>query len=46
METAGLHPIGVYIRRQQVNTAERVAYCNIYDMCMEAERIPGTIRLV
>ena len=46
METAVLHPIGVYIRRLQATTAERVACRPIYELCTEKEWIPGTIRLV
>ena len=46
METAGLHPIGVYIRRRQVTISERVTCLPIYELFMEVERVPGTIRLV
>ena len=46
METAGIHPFGVYIRRRQATIAERVTCRPIYELCTEAERMPGTIRLV
>ena len=46
MEAVGLHPIGVYIRRRQATIAERVDCRPIYEMCTEAERMPGTVRLV
>ena len=46
MEAAGFHPIGVYIKRRNTTIADRVAYCPVYALCMEAERIPGTSRLV
>ena len=46
METAGVHPIRVYIRSRQATIAERVAFRPIYKMYMEAERMPGMIRLV
>ena len=46
METERLNPIGVYIRRLQVPIAESLDWRPIYDMCTEAERMPGTIRLV
>ena len=46
METLWLYPIMVYIRRRQVTIVERVAYRPIYELCTEAERVLGTIRLV
>ena len=46
MESAGLHPIGVYIRRRQSTIEERVACCPIYKLCTEADRMPGTSWLV
>ena len=46
METFGIHPIGVYIRRRQATIAEKMTCCPIFDMCMEAERMLGKIRLV
>ena len=46
MEAAGIHPIGMYIMRRQATIAERV-YCRpIYKIFTEAERMPGTSRLV
>ena len=46
MEATGLHPIWVYIRRRQVTISERLACRPIYELCTEAERMPGTIWLV
>ena len=46
MESVGIHPIRVYIRRRQATIAERVACRPIYEMCMEAERMTRTSRLV
>ena len=46
MEVAGIHPIGVYIRRRQATIVERVACCPIYELCTEVERIMGKSRLV
>ena len=46
MESAGIHPIGEYIRRRQATIAERVAFRPLYELCTEAERIPGTICMV
>ena len=46
MENTGIHSIGVYNRRWKSTIAERVASRPIYELCTEAERIPGTIRLV
>ena len=46
METAGIHPIGVYISRRQATIAERVACRPIYELCMEVERMTGKRRLV
>ena len=46
MEAAGIHPIGVYIRRREATMVEMVAYRPIYEMCMETDRITGTSRLV
>ena len=46
MEAVGIHPIGVYIRRQQETIEERVDCRPIYELCKEVERMPGTSRLV
>ena len=46
MKAAGIHPIGVYIRKWQSNIEEKVSCCPIYELCTEAERMPGMIRLV
>ena len=45
IDAAGLHPIGVYIKRHKTTIVERVA-CPVYALCMEAERIMGTSRIV
>ena len=46
METIGLHLSRVCIRRQHTTIAEGVVCCPINEMCTEAERMPGTSRLV
>ena len=46
MDSAGLHPIGVYMNRNQATIADRVACRPVYAMCTEVERMPGTIRMV
>ena len=46
MDSAGLHPIGVYIKRRQTTIAERVACWYLYAILTEAERIPGASRMV
>ena len=46
MDSAGLHPIGVYIKRQKTTIAERAACRPVYAFCTEAERMMGTIRMV
>ena len=38
--------IGVYIKRRKTTMKERVACWPIYELCMEAERRPRTIRMV
>ena len=46
METVGLHPSGVYIKRRQTNRLERIACRPVYALFTEAERMTGTIRMV
>ena len=46
MEDAGLQPIGMYIKRRHTTIAERVACLPVYEIYTEAERIPGTSRIV
>ena len=46
IDSMGIHPIGVYIKRQKTNIAERVACWYGYALFTEAERIPGTIHMV
>ena len=43
---AGLHPIGVYIKRRQTTISERMACHPVYALCTEVGRMPGTSRLV
>ena len=44
LEAAGLHPTMEYIRRRQINIAEKLACLPIYELYVEAERRPGTIQ--
>ena len=46
MEAAGIHPIGLYIKRQKTTIEESVACRPVYELCMEGYRILGMIRLV
>ena len=46
MDSAGLHPIGVYINSQQTTIAERVACRPVYALCTEVERMLGTSQMV
>ena len=46
MKTVGLHPIGVYTRSRKETIAEMVAFCPIYELFTEDDRMPGTSRLV
>ena len=46
MEAKRPHSIWVYIRRQQVTIAERVACRTIYELCTEEKRMLGTSRMV
>ena len=46
MESVGLHPIGVYIKRLRTTMDDRVAFREVYTFCTEAEIMPGTIRMV
>ena len=41
LEAAGIHPIREYIRRRQVNIAEKVAFRPIYELCVKADGRPG-----
>ena len=43
MEAAGLQPIGEYIMRRQATIAEKLACRPIYELCVKAERMSGTI---
>ena len=44
LEAAGIHPIMEYIRRWQATILEKVACRTIYQLCVKAERMPGTSR--
>ena len=46
MDSAELHIIVVYIKRRQKTIAERAAFRPVYALRTEAERIPGTSRMV
>ena len=46
MDSEGILPIRVYIKRRQTTIAERLSCWYVYELCMEAERIPGTIWMV
>ena len=46
MESAGIHPIGLYIKKRQMTIVDRVACRTIYAFFTEAERMPGMIRMV
>ena len=46
IEATILHPIGEYIKRRQETLAEQVACQSIYELCVDAERMPGKIRMV
>ena len=46
MESTGLHPIRIYIKRRKATIAERVACKPVYVLCTEAERMTGRIRMV
>ena len=46
MESAGIHPIGVYIKRRQMTIAERVACRPVYAFFTESERILGMSQMV
>ena len=45
-EATGIHPIWVYIRRQQATIVEKVDCLPNYELCTEADRIPGASRMV
>ena len=46
MESTGIQPIRVYIKRRKTTILERVACRPIYALCTESEWMPGTSRLV
>ena len=46
MDAAGIHPIGKYTMRRKMTIAKKVACLPIYELCVKAERILGTIRMV
>ena len=46
MESVGIHPIRLYIKRSQTSIVERVDYRPVYALFIEVERIPGTSQMV
>ena len=46
IDFVGLHPIGVYIKGQQTTISQKMAFRPVYALCTEADKIPGTIRMV
>ena len=46
MNSVGIHPIRVYIKRPHTTKSERVACRPVYVLCTYADRIPGKIRMV
>ena len=46
LEAAGLHPIQEYIRRRQATILAQVACRHSCELCTEAERRPGKIRIM
>ena len=46
LETTGIWPIKEYIQRRYTTIAAQVGFRIIYDMCMGAERILGSIRFM
>ena len=46
MYDAGLHPIEVYINIWKATIADRLALRPVCALCTEAERMPGTIRMI
>ena len=46
MDSAGIHPIGLYIKRRQTIIAQRVDCRPVYELCTEVDRMPVTSRMV
>ena len=46
MESTVIHPVGEYTRILQANIAEKLSRQPIYEICIEAERMPRLIRMV
>ena len=46
MDDAELHPIGVYIKRRHTTIVEGVACRPVYALCVEADWVLQTIRMV
>ena len=46
MDSAGLHPVRVYIKRRQTAIEERVACRPVYALCTEVDRMSGTSWMV
>ena len=45
MHAVAISTIGEYIRKQHTTISEKVACRPIYELCVEEERMPGTIRM-
>ena len=46
LEATGLWTIKEYIRRRQATIAEYITNRPIYELCMGAERMPGSNRFI
>ena len=46
MDSAGPYPIGVYTQRLHMTILERVACRPVCTLLMEADRMPGTSRMM
>ena len=46
MDSAGIHPMIVYIKRRQTTIYERLSCWPVYAFCMEVERMSGTSLMV
>ena len=46
LEATGPHPIMEYIRRRKATIEEKGACRPIYELCIKAERRPGTLQMM
>ena len=46
MESAGIHPVRVYINRRQKSISERATFLPVYVLCTEVVRMPVMIWMV